>query len=144
MAGVVCQRNNNRRRKKQYIWILLEPNMHISKVYFWWSIIYITFSSVFVVFNSFEPQLLSLHLGFFVQQSVILFLSKLRNHSFAGMGGKLWASTYERQLPAGKPHRTQPLPALWMSLLSALLLQTYWSVQKGENGSTLFYYYIRA
>ena len=65
--------------------------------------------------------------------SVPLFLQKLTDDGFTGMGGKLWTSSYERQLPAGQSHRPQSLPALWMSFLSALLLQTYWSVQEGTN-----------
>lgn len=51
---------------------------------------------------------------------------------FVGMGGKLWASTNELQHVVSHSYRPQPLPALWVSLLSALLLQTHWSLQKGN------------
>lgn len=55
------------------------------------------------------------------------------DHLFTGMGGKLWAPAYERQLPAGQSHRPEPLSALWMSLLPAVLFQAHWSVQKGMS-----------
>lgn len=58
-------------------------------------------------------------------KSSVVFRVKLTGHGFTGVGGKLRTAPYERQLPAGQSHRAQPLPALWMPLLSALLLQTH-------------------
>lgn len=44
---------------------------------------------------------------------------------FPGVGGKFRAPQDERQLTAGQPNRPQPLPALWMPLLSPFLLQAH-------------------
>lgn len=40
----------------------------------------------------------------------------------AGLGCQLRETPHERQLPAGQPHRPQPLPALRLPLLPPLLL----------------------
>ncbi|KAG5837827.1 hypothetical protein ANANG_G00217150 [Anguilla anguilla] len=50
-----------------------------------------------------------------------------------GLGGQLRETQNERQLAAGQPHRPQPLPALRLSVLPPLLLQTHRSLPQGEE-----------